>query len=118
MESTDLKSSNPTAKLSRASAVATIDSWHRSVVFHASIVDTPSAKAISESLTKTPGLKLAAAEPTFTKFDLDEDGDPLFQRQSQDVNAKGYKSLSIDGLRLLYWQLFVGRRLHFRQRPL
>ncbi len=73
----------------------------------ASIVDTPSAKAISESLTKSPGHKLAAAEPTFTKFDLDEDGAPLFQRQSQDVNAKGYKSLSICSrvdLRVPPWQ--------------
>ncbi len=98
MDSTDLKTSNPTAKLSRASAVATTDSWHRSVVFHASIVNTPSAKAISESLAKTPGHKLAAAEPTFTKYDLDEDGDPMFQRQSQDESARGYKGLSIDGL--------------------
>jgi len=40
MESTDLKSSNATtAKLSRASLVTAIDTWHRSVVFHASIVD-------------------------------------------------------------------------------
>ncbi len=79
MESTDLKSSNATTvKLSRASLVTAIDTWHRSVVFHASIVDTPSARAISESLPKTPGHMLVPTEPTFTKLDLDEDGDPRY----------------------------------------
>ncbi len=68
------------------------------MVFHASIVDTPSGKAISESLPKTPGRKLATAGPTFTKYDLDEDGDPVFQRQSLNENEKGYKSLSLEGL--------------------
>ncbi len=36
-------------------------------MFHASIVDTPSARAISESLPKTPGRMLVPTEPTFTK---------------------------------------------------
>ena len=99
MESTDLKSSNATTvKLSRASLVAAIDTWHRSVVFHASIVDTPSAKAISESLPKTPGRMLVPTEPTFTKLDLDEDGDPLFQRRSHDKRTEGFNILSVEGL--------------------
>ena len=99
MESTDLKSSNATtAKLSRASLVTAIDTWHRSVVFHASIVDTPSARAISESLPNTPGRMLVPTEPTFTKLDLDEDGDPLFQRRSHDKRAEGFNNLSVEGL--------------------
>jgi hypothetical protein len=99
MESTDHKSSNATtAKLSRASLVTAIDTWHRSVVFHASIVDTPSARAISESLPSTPGRMLVPTEPTFTKLDLDEDGDPLFQRRSHDKRTEGFNILSVEGL--------------------
>jgi hypothetical protein len=67
-------------------------------VFHASIVDTPSARAISESLPNTPGRRLVPTEPTFTKLDLDEDGDPLFPRRSHDKRAEGFNNLSVEGL--------------------
>ena len=98
MESTDTKTLDPSKKLSRASTPQAFDSWHRGVLFRASIVDTPSAKAISQSLANTPGFNLLSAAPTFTKLDLDEDGDPMFQRQSADVDSRGYKNLSFEGL--------------------
>ena len=92
------KTLDPTVKLSRASTPQALDSWHRRVLFRASIVDTPSAKAISQSLANTPAINLVSAVPTFTKLDLDEDGDPVFQRQSADTGSRGYQNLSLEGL--------------------
>ncbi len=73
-----------------------------SLVFHASIVETPGQR---ES-----GFRVAAQDPGLatnwrrlgrrlpSTYDLDVDGDPLFQRQSVDETTKGYKSLSLEGL--------------------